>query len=281
MIGARVLVVGISTALMFLCAVILAAGTRSARSAGPRCRPAVPTSVQPARAELGRQHRVVALGEQRRVVVGGRALHHDARWASPPSQAETQLTRPWPDQRADLDVVEADVVLAAAAEGQPVVVDDRPRRAPWRTARCARRPRSRAGPRPSTVAPLVMAVCASLNWVASLPCAFCTRELRLVRPGRSGRTPSGTARRTRCSGRTTRCPAGSRATLPLPLATSGLSAPSAENVVRELTSRRAAGSGAAELLGLLADEPLGAAAAAGGDDESRAAGHGRQRRLSW
>jgi hypothetical protein len=72
---------------------------------------------------MRREHRVVTLGEQGGVVVGWCALHHqDVRLGDALGRGAGDEAVA--DQRADLDVVEAVVVRAAAAEGQPVVVDD-------------------------------------------------------------------------------------------------------------------------------------------------------------
>ena len=86
---------------------------------------------------------------------------------------------------------------------------------------CAPTPES-SGSTTSTVAPLVMAVWASLNWVASLPSAFCTLYCDVVSPAfgndsfRYGASNSTYRVDDTVSGRIT-------ATLPLPLAARGLS----------------------------------------------------------
>src|SRR5207344_3478737 len=70
------------------------------------------------------EHRVVALGEQFRVVVARVAVHdQDVRLRYIPSGDAVHFALP--DQAADLHVVEADVVAVGRPSGhQPVVVDD-------------------------------------------------------------------------------------------------------------------------------------------------------------
>ena len=70
------------------------------------------------------EHRVVALLEQRGVVVGRRAVElgdHRVLGALVGQALDQALAL----QLADLDVVEGDVVVGAAAQGEPVVVDGR------------------------------------------------------------------------------------------------------------------------------------------------------------
>ena len=76
-------------------------------------------------------------------------------------------------QLADLDVVEADVVGAAPAEGQAVVVDDLHAVGLGVGLDLAPTPES-SGSMTSTEAPLVMSLWASVSRVWSLPWAFWT-----------------------------------------------------------------------------------------------------------
>src|ERR1700728_539634 len=103
---------------------------------------------------------------------------------------------------------------------------------PWALAydsMCAPTPESSASTT-STVAPLGMAVWASLNWVASLPSAFSTVYCDVVRPAflkdsfRYAASNSTYRVDDTVSGRMT-------VTLPLPLAARGLSVAMAENVL--------------------------------------------------
>src|SRR3984885_12755391 len=103
---------------------------------------------------------------------------------------------------------------------------------PWALAydsMCAPTPESSASTT-STVAPLVMAVWASLNWVASLPSAFSTVYCDDLSPAfwkdsfRYGASNSTYRVDDTGSGRIT-------ATVPLPLAARGLSVAMAENVL--------------------------------------------------
>ena len=117
---------------------------------------------------------------------------------------------------------------------------------------CAPTPESSASTT-STVAPLVMAVWASLNWVASLPSAFCTVYCDDVSPAfwkdsfRYGASNSTYRVDETVSGRIT-------AMLPLPLATRGLSVAMAENVLLIWLSDSC---GTDDALELLAEELLG------------------------
>src|SRR2546423_15180268 len=95
-----------------------------------------------------------------------------------------------------------------------------------------------------TVAPLVMAVCASESWVASLPCAFCTVNCEDDRPAavsawvRYGASNWTDRAEVTGSGRMT-------ATLPLPAAASGFRT----DIAEKSRGNRAAGdehAGAAE-----------------------------------
>src|ERR1039457_2164967 len=103
---------------------------------------------------------------------------------------------------------------------------------PWALAydsMCAPTPESSASTT-STLAPLVMSVWASLNWVASLPSAFCTTYCDDLSPAfwndsfRYGASNSTYRVDDTVSGRIT-------ATLPLPLAASGLSVALARKLV--------------------------------------------------
>ena len=83
-----------------------------------------PTSVNFFEFELRLQHVHVAFGEQGRVVVGRSAAHHqDVRVLHVPGG--DALDHALADQLADLDIVEAHVIVAVAAERQAIVVDDR------------------------------------------------------------------------------------------------------------------------------------------------------------
>ena len=107
---------------MFLCAVNCCWNSVLAVGGVPGARRGADELVGPV-GEQRVEHGDVALGEQGRVVVRGRALHdQDVRLADAPGGGAG--LEALADQRADLDVVEAHVVLAAAAEGQAVVVDD-------------------------------------------------------------------------------------------------------------------------------------------------------------
>src|ERR1700733_2070515 len=126
---------------------------------------------------------------------------------------------------------------------------------PWALAydsMCAPTPESSASTT-STVAPLVMSVWASLNWVASLPSAFCTTYCDDLSPAfwkdsfRYGASNSTYRVDDTVSGRIT-------ATLPLPLAARGLSVAMAENVLSIWLSESCGT--AALLLLLLPEEPL-------------------------
>src|ERR1700722_784515 len=127
---------------------------------------------------------------------------------------------------------------------------------PWALAydsMCAPTPESSASTT-STVAPLVMSVWASLNWVASLPSAFCTTYCDDVSPAfwkdsfRYGASNSTYRVDDTVSGRIT-------ATLPLPLEARGLSVAMAENVLSIWLSD-SCGTAALLLLLLLPAEPL-------------------------
>src|ERR1700735_2734292 len=125
---------------------------------------------------------------------------------------------------------------------------------PWALAydsMCAPTPESSASTT-STLAPLVLAVWASLNWVASLPSAFSTVYCEDLSPAfwkdsfRYGASNTTYRVDDTVSGRIT-------VTLPLPLAARGLSVAMAENVLSIWVSDRC---GTDDALGLEPEEPL-------------------------
>jgi len=122
MIGAALASFGVRTELMFLCAVNCCWNSLSATD-GVQVPAGSPTLTYWPLEKSGVEHPEVPLREQGGVVVGRVALHHQhVRLADVPVlDAGGEALA---DLLADHDVVEADVVLAAAAEGQPVVVDD-------------------------------------------------------------------------------------------------------------------------------------------------------------
>src|SRR5581483_10867835 len=117
---------------------------------------------------------------------------------------------------------------------------------------CAPTPES-SGSTISTLAPLVMAVCASLNWVESLPSAFCTVNCEVFSPAlvndsfRYGASNSTYRVDVTVSGRMT-------ATLPLPRAASGLSVDIADSELFSWLSE-SLGAGAEPLPDEPDDEP--------------------------